>query len=125
MSEGRFLAEQGIEIVALQEVNAGSIDELCEAAGFDWYRSALELRLPGDDEGPGRRLGVAVAGRGDPPSSISLVPGVPMPERTIVADFETHYVCSFHAPPGVSWFIDKARQAVAIAEWMAKVDKPV
>lgn len=125
VSEGKFLAEQGVEIVALQEVNANSIEDLCEAAGLDWYRSALELRPPGDHEGPGRRLAAAVAGRGAPPLSVQLIPGVPVPERTLAADFGDHIVCSFHAPPGVSWFIDKARQAVAIARWLADVDKPV
>ena len=123
--QGQLLARLSIDLVALQEVNPKSTDDLCDAAGFDWQRSALDFRRSKAGESPGRMLGVAIAGKGQPPSASWRSPDVPMPERTLLCDADGFTVGSFHAPPGVNWGIDKARQAVSIARHLAMLDRPV
>lgn len=122
--EGKFLKEQNIDIVAIQEANLNSLDLLCESAGFDWWRCGLNYAT-NENKTTARRLGAAVAGRGTPPNKSFVFDNVMLPERTLVCEFSDHIVCSFHAPPGVNWGIEKPRQAVKIAQWLATVDRPV
>ena len=70
-------------------------------------------------------LPIVIAGKGPPPIHSFVFEDVPFPERTMVCDFGDWMACSFHAPPGVSWGILKPRQAVAIANWLQKVKKPI
>ena len=43
VEQGAFLRSNGIEMVAIQEGNANSLEKLCEAAGFDWFYSGVNL----------------------------------------------------------------------------------
>lgn len=125
LRQGRLLANHGVELVALQETNPRSLEALCHSAGFTWMRSSLALRSPHPDEGQRRRRGTAIAGTGEEPRAYWLVEGVPVAERTIVCDFGDFLAGSFHAPPGVTWGIVKAHQAVRIARYLAAVEQPV
>ena len=124
VEQGAFLRSNGIEMVAIQEGNANSLEKLCEAAGFDWFYSGVDLaeELPKENA---RRLSAVIAGKGPRPSKSFVFESVPFPERTIVCDFGDWIACSFHAPPGVSWGILKPRQAVVIANWLKQVKKPI
>ena len=61
--------------------------------------------------------------------SISLVPRLAFPERTLVASLELNgkliTACSFHTPPGVSWGEVKPRTLKAIARWLARQTGPL
>jgi len=122
--QGSFLRTNGVEVVAIQEGNTNSVEKLCEAAGFDWFFSGVDVAkdLPKENA---RRLSAVIAGKGPPPIHSFVFEDVPFPERTMVCDFGDWMACSFHAPPGVSWGILKPRQAVAIANWLQKVKKPI
>jgi hypothetical protein len=109
--QGEFLAdlEPAPNLVLLQEVNRHSIERVCERAGLDWCRLAVDIRQPepGDTRVP--TLGVGLAGRGPAPASVAIRADVPLPERTIhgVVDIDGQQVrvASYLAPPGVSWFL--------------------
>jgi len=122
--QGTFLRTNLIEIVAIQEGNTNSLEKLCEAAGFDWFYSGVDFAkdLP---KTSARRLSAVIAGKGPHPNKSFVFDNVPFPERTMVCDFGDWIACSFHAPPGVSWGILKPRQAVAIANWLKQVNKPI
>lgn len=122
--QGAFLRTNQLEIVAIQEGNANSIAKLCEAAEFDWFYSGVDIArdLPKEHA---RRLSAVIAGKGSRPKKSFVFENVPFPERTMVCDFGDWIACSFHAPPGVSWGILKPRQAVAIANWLKEIKKPV
>src|SRR5437868_4926748 len=51
------------DLVLLQEVNPTSASRLCELAGLDWIRCAVQMRKQTSHEHPLRRHGVAIAGR--------------------------------------------------------------
>jgi hypothetical protein len=129
--QGEFLSslEPPPSAVMLQEVNPRSIELMCERAGLDWFRLAVDLREPEPSDTRVRRLGVALAGRGAAPHSVSILEGVPFPERTIHAVIDitgaTIALASYHAPPGVSWLEKKPKQAVAFANWLAALEGPV
>lgn len=122
--QGEFLFKHDVEIIAIQEGNTNSIEKVCEAAGFDWFYSGVNIakNLPKENA---RRLSAVIAGKGPPPKETFVLENVPFPERTIVCDFGDWIACSFHAPPGVSWGISKPRQAVAIANWLRDINKPI
>jgi hypothetical protein len=113
----------------LQEVNPNSIDVLCESAGLDWCRRAVDIRNPEPDDRPVRRRGVAIAGRGPEPTEVMVLSDLPLPERTLIARFRLagidSYVASHHAPPGVTWRLNKPQQSVGLARWLANVEGPV
>lgn len=122
--QGAFLRDNGIEIVAIQEGNANSLEKLCEAAEYEWFYNGVDFAkdLPKENA---RRLGAVIAGKGPRPIQCFVFENVPFPERTMVCDFGDWIACSFHAPPGVSWGISKPRQAVAIAAWLRYINKPI
>jgi endonuclease/exonuclease/phosphatase family metal-dependent hydrolase len=130
IAQGRWLAglRPAPDLVLLQEVNPRSARLLCDEAGLEWRRLAVDLRTPSPGDTPVRRRGVAVAGRGAEPSEVFLLPELPLPERALVARVPIHgvevVVASYHAPPGVSWFEKKPQQAVAFARWLARVEAP-
>lgn len=125
--EGEFLGalDPRPSFVMLQEVNRRSIELVCERAGLDWFRLAVDIREPEASDTRVRQTGVAVAGSGDPPASAVIIEGVPLPERTlsVVANLDGSdvNVSSYHAPPGVSWFEKKPQQAVAFARWLTEL----
>jgi hypothetical protein len=128
--QGEFLA--GLDprpgLVMFQEVNRRSIDVVCDTAGLTWVRLAVDLRDRQPDDTPVRQRGVAIAGTGAPPTSVGILDDLPLPERAMHATVDVHgrtvYAASYHAPPGVSWFEKKPRQAVLFAQWLAGIDAP-
>lgn len=116
-------------VVLLQEANPRSIDSLCAAAGLDWYRLAVDVRVPQPDDAPVRRRGVAIAGRGPEPSDLVLLADLPLPERALGARLSIGgipaVVASYYAPPGVSWLEKKPQQAVGFARWLSGIDGPI
>lgn len=124
VTQGAFLKANHVEIIAIQEGNTNSLENLCEAAGFDWFYSGTDFAndLPKQNA---RRLSAVIAGKGPRPIECFVFEDVAFPERTIVCDFGEWIACSFHAPPGVSWGIAKPRQAVTIANWLRQTKKPV
>lgn len=58
-------------LALLQEANPNSIDALCRAVEFTWWRLALDIRAPEPDDRPVHRRGVAIVGRGPEPASTS------------------------------------------------------
>lgn len=129
--QGEFLAglDPRPDVVMLQEVNRRSIDVVRERAELDWVCLAADIRVAEASDTPVRQRGVAVAGIGDAPVEVDVLDEVPLPERTIHAVVDLEHVpvrvASYHAPPGVSWFEKKPRQAVAFARWIASVSGPV
>ena len=116
------------DLVMLQEVNRRSIELVCAGAGLDWRRLAVDLREADPADTPVRQRGVAIAGRGDPPTELGVLERAPLPERTLHARVlvggQPMHVASYHAPPGVSWFEKKPQQAVAFTEWLSAVEGP-
>jgi len=129
--QGEWLAalHPAPDIVLLQEVNPNSVDHLCRMAELTWCRLAVDLRVAEADDRPVRRRGVAVAGRGPQPTQAFLLEGLPLPERTLIAQLRLAgldlQVATYHAPPGVSWFEKKPAQAVGFARWLADTKGPV
>ena len=74
LQQGEFLAglDPRPDAVLLQEVNRRSIEPLCESAGLDWYRLAIDVRLGEPADTPVRQRGVAIAGRGVEPTAVGL-----------------------------------------------------
>lgn len=126
--QGELLRALQVDVVMLQELNPASADTLRRAAGLDWLVRAVDLRVPQADDRPVRRRGVGIAGRGRLPRPSWILDGVRLPERTLAVaiDGETELTAvSYHAPPGVTWGIDKPRQAVALAQRLALCRGPV
>ncbi len=129
--QGDWLAAlQPQPVLALfQEANPNSIAALCDAAGFTWWRLAVDLRKPEIDDRPVRRRGVAIAGRGPEPTVAMLLSELPLPERTMIGRLSLSGIettlASVHAPPGVSWHEKKPQQAVGFARWLSQVEGPV
>jgi hypothetical protein len=89
-------------------------------AGFDW------VRWTKPDDQPlraGSGYLAAIAGHGAEPEWLSPRFDVPFPDRvtaTRIRVGETAIVAAaYHAPPGVSWGLEKAQQAVTFAHWLA------
>ncbi len=119
--EADLIRSLGTDLALLQEANANSIESLARMAGFGWVHwtkpDSAPLRA-----GSGRLA--AIAGRGPEPEQLSPRLDVPFPDRVTAVGIrvgETPIVAaSYHAPPGVSWGIEKPRQAVAFAQWLAR-----
>ena len=113
------------DIIALQEVSISAYDELVDSSLFSWSAFSLDIRPPGKNEGRGRQLGCAVLGQ-TPFRLIgsSLLESTPLPERTLIVEVESPAgplkVCSFHAPPGVSWHEKKPQSFLALAHWLTQ-----
>lgn len=128
--QGEFLAalDPRPDFVMFQEVNRRSIGTVCEAAALTWVRLAVDLRDRQLDDTPVRQRGAAIAGTGHPPTSVGILDDLPLPERAMHATVDVHgqtvHIASYHAPPGVSWFEKKPRQAVLFARWLAQLDDP-
>lgn len=118
--EADLLSALAPDLALFQEANANSIDALTTMAGFDWVRLT---RPTGKAQKPRSTYIAAIAGRGDAPVWLSPPFDVPFPERVIAVQLciagVTLIAASYHAPPGVSWGIAKARQAVVFARWLA------
>jgi endonuclease/exonuclease/phosphatase family metal-dependent hydrolase len=113
------------DLVALQEVTASAYEALVESKLFAWSAFSLDLRPPQLDEGLGRRLGCAILGQA--PYRLKqafLLEQAPLPERALIVEVETPIgpltLCSFHAPPGVSWQEKKPLAFLALARWLAQ-----
>jgi hypothetical protein len=124
-----LLRELRPDLILLQEVNPGSAEVLRQAAGADWLICAANLRARAPEDRPVRSRGVAIAGHGQAPSRAWLPADVLLPERILAAETTLDgvglTVVSYHAPPGVTWGIDKPRQAVALARWLGAEHRPV
>lgn len=116
--QGELLRDLKPDLILLQEVNLRSAGTLRQAAGTDWLVCAADLRARAADDRPVRSRGVAIAGYGPAPRAW-LATDVPLPERALLIETTVEGLgltaASYHAPPGVNWKIDKARQAVAFA----------
>lgn len=127
--QGALLRELRPDLILLQEVNLGSAEVLRRAADADWLICAANLRARAPDDRPVRSRGVAIAGHGQAPSRAWLPADVLLPERILAAETTVDgiglTVVSYHAPPGVTWGIDKPRQAVAFARWLSTQHRPV
>jgi hypothetical protein len=127
--QGELLRELRPDLILLQEVNLRSAEILQQTAGADWLICAADLRVRNADDRPVRNRGVAIAGRGLPPRRAWLPKDVPLPERILLAEIAVDglglIAVSYHAPPGVSWGIAKARQAVAFAWWLSALQGPI
>jgi hypothetical protein len=120
------------DILALQEVCPAFHDGLVAEGLFTWNAFSLNLRPPREGEGRSRRLGCSLLGTAGTrlrPNSCALVPGLTLPERTLVATVEgpgaVVKVCSFHIPPGASWGEVKPRTPKAIAGWLERQAWPL
>jgi hypothetical protein len=122
------LHDDSPDLVLLQEVNPGSAEVLRQAADVDWIVRADELE-PSVYGASAPSHVVAVAGYGAYPRHATLVAGVPHPLRTLLVtttvDGAEITAGSYHAPPGVSYGIDKARQAVTFARWLTHQAGPI
>jgi hypothetical protein len=119
-SEADLIRSLAPDLALLQEANARSIEFLARTAGFDW------VRWTRPDDQPlraGSGYLAAIAGRGAEPEWLSSRFDVPFPDRVTAARIrvgETAIIATaYHAPPGVSWGLEKARQAVTFAYWLA------
>jgi hypothetical protein len=128
--QGALLRDLGPDLLLLQEVNPNSADVLRQCAGADWMVRADELAspLPGGQAHP--RV-AAVAGYGPPPHHACLLPGAAQAHalRTLIVTTSIDGVeltaCSYHAPNGSDYKIEKARQAVAFAHWLSAQPGPL
>lgn len=119
-----FVESLGCDLLALQEITAEGFDGWRSSGLFQHAASSLELRPVQEGEGCARRLGCALFARsglglGEP----ALIPGVPFPERTLLAPVEGTErpltMCSVHIPPGSSWKHLKSESLTTIADWLA------
>lgn len=126
--QGELLRELRPDLVLLQEVNLGAAAALQRAAGADWLICAADLRIRAEGDRAVRSRGVAIAGYGPAPRAW-LATDAPLPERALMIETVVEGVrltaASYHAPPGVNWKIDKARQAVAFARRLSALEGPV
>jgi len=113
------------DVLVLQEVSEHFFHGLRAAALFDGGYYSMDY-LPGKSELPrSRRLGCAIfASERIEIANPSLVPGLPLPERSLVVEakidlFEMR-VCSLHTPPGVSWGELKPRSHLVLANWLKR-----
>jgi hypothetical protein len=118
--EAGLIRSLGPDLALLQEANATSIDALAQMAGFDW------VRWTKPDERPlraGSGYLAAIAGRGAEPEWLSPRFDIPFPDRVTAARIRVGrtaiIAAAYHAPPGVSWGSEKAKQAVTFAHWLA------
>jgi hypothetical protein len=127
--QGGLLRKLAPDLMLLQEVNPGSSEVLCAAAGADWMIKAIDLRTPKPDDPPVRRRGVAIAGRGPRPGRWWLLDGIPQSERVLLMESQTEgtpfIAVSYHAPPGVTYGRIKPQQAVVFASWLSKQNGPL
>jgi hypothetical protein len=127
--QGRFLAALRPDLVLLQEVNPRSFAALAGESGLDWLIRFIDLREPEPTDTPVRQRGVAIGGFGAAPTDAFQLDGIRLPERTLIVSVQIAdslaQPVSYHAPPGVNFGIDKPRQAVRCAKWLADTTGPV
>jgi endonuclease/exonuclease/phosphatase family metal-dependent hydrolase len=132
----------GADLVTLQEASRGGLPRFVEAAGLDWgvhvrteFDDLLRVRgraggdrFAGDGKHSTGRC-VAIAGRGERLRGACAFPDVPLPEKVMAGWFDLGgqrtTVVSYHAPAGVTHGINKPRQAVQVARWIASIEGPV
>ncbi len=119
-NEADLIRSLGPDVALLQEANAKSIDALAHMAGFQWVRWTKPDHQP---LRPGSGYLAAIAGCGIEPEWLSPRFDVPFPDRVTAARIRVGetaiIVAAYHAPPGVSWGLEKAQQAVIFARWLA------
>ncbi len=118
-----------MDLVFLQEANQNSLEILRTAAGLDWGITAFDGGAPRPTGRSGRGRVAALAGKGEPPRAVGVLPDLDLPERFVYASVATTEgpitVASYHAPPGVSWGIVKVHHAHALLEWINTTPGPV
>jgi endonuclease/exonuclease/phosphatase family metal-dependent hydrolase len=127
---GELLRKLEPDLILLQEVNPRSAEAIRQAAGADWLIPASDLMAnPPQGRAVKKPRVVAIAGRGQRPTHAWLQPDVYVPERILLAQITLAgrelTAVSYHAPDGESWGIEKARQAVTFARWLAARPGPV
>lgn len=125
-SHVEFLRSLQPDLLALQEISAGFHAALMQSGVFGWGVSSLALRPAGAGETAGRKLGCSIFGKaGLQLQASALVPGVALPERTLVVQLRSadaeFSACSFHVPPGVSWKEIKPQTMCALADYLAQL----
>jgi len=121
-----FLESLQLDVLALQEISSGFHSALVDSGIFNWGVSSLALRPAEVGETTGRKLGCSIFGNTSVHLQAStLVPGVALPERTLVAQLSLgnaeFTACSFHIPPGVSWKEIKPQTMCALADYLAQL----
>jgi endonuclease/exonuclease/phosphatase family metal-dependent hydrolase len=121
--QARWLADQNVDLVCLQEVNASSIDAYAGLARMSWVVRG------GDPEGDNRRA-VAIAGRLPRTSRATRrLENAPRPEGSLEVEVEVAgqavQVWSYHAPNGRQNGHAKVEQAHAFARELAAYTAPV
>lgn len=130
LRRGELLRRLEPDLILLQEANPRSAEALRLTAGMDWLIPVSDvLTHPPHGRAVANPRGVAIAGRGRRPSLLRIQPNVHVPERILLAEITVAgralTAVSYHAPDGETWKIEKARQAVAFAEWLAAHPGPV
>ena len=119
-SEAALIRDLGPDLALLQEANGRSIEALAKRAGLDWVRWS---KPDGHPLRAGSGYLAAIAGRGAEPDWLSPRFDVPFPDRVTAARIYVGntaiMAAAYHAPPGVSWGLEKAQQAVTFARWLA------
>lgn len=118
-----------MDLVLLQEANPNSLDLLRVSAGMDWAVTAFDGGAPFHTGRSGRRRVAALAGKGEPPHDVGILPDLALPERFVYASVLTTEgpmtIASYHAPPGVSWGMVKVEHAHALLNWINSTPGPL
>lgn len=123
--QAALVANLSPDIACLQEVNPTSMKTWELESGLGWLTATGLVELPAP-----RRLtfGAVVAGGSRTTGQQLPQLDVGFPERVaravVTVGAKDFTVASYHAPPGVSWGIEKVRQALAFAEWLSAVEGP-
>ena len=76
---GELLRSSAVDLVLLQEANPNSLDPLRVSAGMDWAVTAFDGGAPFHTGRSGRRRGAALAGKGEPPHDVGILPDLALP----------------------------------------------
>lgn len=141
---GALLSELGgADLVLMQEAPQSALPTFCEAAGLDWHEHVRDRYFDlldvssrtGARAEDGRRHGVprcvAIGGRRVTTGHFRSIafPQVPLPEKVlggwIDVEGQRVTVLTYHAPTGAQHGPGKARQALAVATWLQRINGPV
>lgn len=115
---------RGPAIVCLEEVKRSSYDKLLGLLKPTAQRFSLDLRQPGEDEGKGRKLGVAILAFGLKVHFPRLLGRSVFPERTVSARIDGIVGCvrviAFHSLTRVGYRELKAENFALIADYLRR-----